>query len=85
VDVQSGSISIGSGGTASGNFNMAAGAFTDFASSYTLNAGASVTGAGSARMVSAPTLTIAGATSVRNLDMPGGMLTGAGNLTVGGR
>ncbi|MEK7445750.1 MAG: hypothetical protein AABZ70_12920, partial [candidate division NC10 bacterium] len=85
VDVQTGTLAIAGGGSSSGNFNMAAGAFLNFTGAYTLNAGASITGAGSARLVGTPTLTVGGNASVQNLLVPTGtVVTGAGDLTVNG-
>jgi hypothetical protein len=84
VTVLAGILSLKAGASSAG-FNVAANAILDLGGSYTLNTGASVTGAGLAR-VSGGTLNIVGNPRVRNLELtsfgPPSTIAGPGNLTV---
>jgi hypothetical protein len=88
VDVQTGTLSVAGGGTGSGAFQIAAGAVAAFTSNtFTLTAGASFTGAGSARVAGATAmLSITAGTDViaQNFELASGTLTGNGSLTVSG-
>src|SRR5262249_55301058 len=81
VEVNSGTVTLAGGGTASGTFTMAANTVLNFASDYTLTSGANLNGPGVARLA-AGTLTITGNVSAEGFEMPAGVLSGTGTLTV---
>ena len=84
VEVQSGVLQIvGGGGSAAGVLDISGGAQLALDTAFTLDAGAVISGAGSARNTS--TLTVAGAATVTGTLQQQGTLTGAGTLTVPGR
>jgi hypothetical protein len=70
------------GGASNGHFAVASDALLEFWGHHTLENGASITGPGYAKMVlSGYTLTIAGAATVQNFNLAGGILGGPGTLT----
>jgi hypothetical protein len=85
VSVQSGVLQLNRGGTAAGSFDVAATGQLQFVGNiyYTLNGGATLTGAGTAR-VSGGQLTLAGDASAVNLGLDSGTLGGAAKLTITG-
>ncbi len=84
ANVNEGTISLKGGGNNTGAFVIAADAVLEFTTGdYTLGAGASITGAGTARLAGG-TLTVTGSRTVSNLNLVGGTLTGTGELTVTG-
>ncbi|MBI2206185.1 MAG: hypothetical protein HYU41_20320 [Candidatus Rokubacteria bacterium] len=85
VDIQTGRLAIGGGGTSNGGFMVASGTSVDFTAGYTLDNGTVISGAGAARLVSSPTLTISGDVRADNVELPtGATLTGTGTLRIGG-
>src|SRR5262249_36317668 len=83
VNVQASTLDLQGGGTSTGSFVLTATTTVDFDStSYTLN-GASISGAGTGRVVSGTTFAT-GAVSALNFALTGGTLDGSGTLTVSG-
>ena len=84
VQAGSGVVAL-AGGVSSGSFSVAAAGRVDFsAGTHTLNSGATINGAGMARVTGTATLTIAGNITAANLELAAGGVDGAGNLTIGG-
>jgi hypothetical protein len=84
VRVDAGTLLLSAQGSATGRFEIASGATLDFnsgAGQYVLNAGATITGGGPARIVSGGTLDVAGTVSVDRLEQAGA-LQGVGTLLV---
>lgn len=85
--VQSGTVTIGGPASSSGTLGVSAGAILQLgASGLTLNAGTAFSGAGTVR-INAGTLTVASTAAMpapMALELTGGVLQGAGTLTVGG-
>ena len=84
VTASSGTIAFAGGGSASGNFNVAGGSLIDFpGSTYTLNASATVSGAGTARLSGGTLIIPTGASiSMTNFQETSGVLDGGGTLGV---
>ena len=87
VDVDTGTLSITRGGASTGTFEVASAATLKFTANYTANQGTYIIGAGSTQLT-AGTFSI-GATAVGadaltalNLQLGGGTLGGAGDLTI---
>ena len=87
VDVDTGTLSITRGGASTGTFEVASAAALKFTANYTANQGTAIIGAGSTQLTSG-TFSI-GATSVGvdaltalNLQLAGGTLGAAGDLTM---
>src|SRR5262249_13816238 len=92
VSVEGGALSVTASGSSSGAFTLVGGNLQLNGTSIicTLQNGASITGAGAVQVNTFNTLSIAGGpggsnATVQNLNLAGGAIIGAGNLTVTGR
>ena len=87
VDVDTGTLSITRGGASTGTFEVASAATLKFAANYTANQGTDIIGAGSTQLT-AGTFSIGAraigtdALTALNLQLAGGTLGGAGDLTI---
>jgi hypothetical protein len=84
VQVQTGTLNLAGGGTVAGSWTLAAGAGLEFfAGTYALANGASVTGAGLARVTGA-TVNGSGTLTLENWEVTGGSLSVTGTLNTAG-
>ncbi|MGH3428126.1 MAG: beta strand repeat-containing protein, partial [Mycobacteriales bacterium] len=82
VEVQTGTLQIGSGGTSTGTFALGATGVLNFSGgSYAFNPGTSFTGAGLMSLTGA-TATVSGTVVADNVALSSGTLTGAGTFTI---
>jgi len=85
VHAGSGVVALAGGGAGAGPFTVASAGRVDFsAGTYTLGSGAMISGAGAARVTGMAELTLAANVTAANLEVNGGTLDGAGNLTISG-
>ena len=83
LDVQSGSVLLGSGGTSTGIFNATSPGAIFFSSVYTLGAGATLTGNGNYQLAAGQISVAAAGVTVNHLTLAGGNLdiNGGGSLS----
>jgi hypothetical protein len=80
-----GSITFAGDGTSTGSFAIAAGSTVAFSGdSFSLGGGSAFTGGGTTLITGGATITVTGTSTVANLTMNSGLLTGAGTLNVSG-